>query len=125
MGPAWWLSTYLVAWHRARAAPHTVIIALLLMALSWTTYQRNRIYETEIAFWQDAAERNPDNSRAANNLGMAYAIDCRFDEAATEFKRAIALTPDEYHAQINLILLLQGQLPGVDQRRCARSVTSN
>ncbi|MBL8271301.1 tetratricopeptide repeat protein, partial [Steroidobacter sp.] len=61
---------------------------------------------------------NPGNSRAVNNLGMAYAVDCRFDEAVQAFQRAIALSPDEYHAKINLILLRKGQLPGVPSR-CA------
>lgn len=125
MGPAWWLTTRLISWHHTRPAQSAVVATLLLMALSWTTYQRNRIYETEVAFWQDAAERNPENSRAANNLGMAYAIDCRFEEAAAAFRRAIALSPDEYHAQINLILLRKDQLPGVDVQRCARTVTSD
>ncbi|HEY0941052.1 MAG TPA: tetratricopeptide repeat protein [Steroidobacter sp.] len=119
-GPAWWLATRLIAWHRARSVPIAAIIALLLTTLAWFTYQRNLVYDTEITFWQDTAERNPDNSRAANNLGMAYAIDCRFDEAAEAFKRAIASSPDEYHARINLALLRQGQLPGVDLQHCAR-----
>jgi tetratricopeptide (TPR) repeat protein len=124
-GPAWWLAARLIAWHRARPAPFAVLIALLLMALAWSTYQRNRAYETEITFWQDTAERNPNNSRAANNLGMAYAIDCRFDEAAEAFKRAIAASPDEYHARINLALLRQGQLPGVDLQRCTGRANSD
>lgn len=120
VGPAWWLATRLISWHRERPAPYAVVVAALLIALSLATYQRNRIYESEITYWQATAERNPDNSRAINNLGMAYAIDCRFDEATEAFKRAIALSPDEYHAKINLILLRQGQLPGVDSQRCAR-----
>lgn len=125
VGPAWWLATRLIFWHRARPATLVVIVGLLLLALTWATGQRNRIYETEITFWQDTAERNPDNSRAANNLGMAYAIHCRFDEAAKAFERAIALSPDEYHAQINLLLLRRGRLPGVDPQRCARTVAGD
>jgi hypothetical protein len=119
VGPAWWMTTCFYSWHREQPAVHAVVAALFLVALSWTTYQRNRVYETEIAFWHDTAERNPDSSRAVNNLGMALAIACRFDEAADAFKRAIALSPDEYHARINLILLRKGRLPGVDPRRCA------
>lgn len=122
VGPAWWLATELTSWHRARPAESAVIAALLLLALIGSTCQRNRIYATEITFWLDTAERNPDNSRAANNLGMAYAIDCRFDEAAEAFERAIALSPGEYHARINLLLLRQGQLPGADPRRCDGNV---
>ena len=121
-GPTWWLAVCVTSWHQARL--RLGVMALMVVALSLTTYQRNRIYDTEIAFWQDTAARNPDNSRAANNLGMAYAIDCRLDEAAQEFQRAITLSPDEYHARINLILLRKGQLPGVPQR-CAPLITGS
>lgn len=119
LGPAWWVSARLISWQRERPAAALAVIASLLLTLSWSTHQRNRVYETEITFWEDTATRNPDNSRAANNLGMAYAIDCRFDAAAEAFERAIALSPDEYHARINLILLRKGQLPGADPARCA------
>ncbi|MDY6945810.1 MAG: tetratricopeptide repeat protein [Pseudomonadota bacterium] len=124
-GPAWWLATRLISWHRTQPAMTSVLAAVLLMALSWSTYQRNRIYTTELTFWQDTAERNPGSARAANNLGMAYAIDCRFEAAMAAFERAIALSPDEYHAQINLILLRKAQLPGVDAQRCGRIAPSD
>lgn len=118
-GPAWWLATRLILWRRQRPAMLFATVGTLLAALSWATFERNQVYQTEITFWQDASVRNPDNSRAANNLGMAYAMACRFDEAATQFQRAIALSPEDYVARINLILLRKGQLPGVDAQRCA------
>jgi tetratricopeptide (TPR) repeat protein len=122
IGPAWWLAVQLTSWPRAVLRP--MLIAVVLVALSWATYQRNRIYQTEVAFWEDTAARNPDNARAANNLGMAYAIECRFQDAETEFERAVALSADDYYSRINLILLRKGQLPGVDRKRC-RHATYN
>jgi hypothetical protein len=50
---------------------------------------------------------------------MAYAIDCRRDEALAEFERAIALEPQDFRARINRRLLREERLPGVDWRRCA------
>lgn len=119
IGPAWWVTVHLAHWHRAQPPASNLATALLVVALSWATYQRNGIYETEITFWQDTAARNPASARAANNLGMAYAVDCRFDQAANEFQRSMALSAEDYHAAINLILLEQGRLPGVDWQRCA------
>lgn len=118
MGPAWWLAVHLTSWRPARATLRPAAMVLILVALSWGTYQRNLVYEAEIAFWEDAAARNPENSRAANNLGMAYAIECRFADAESAFKRAIALSGDDYYSRINLILLRKGLLPGVDRKRC-------
>jgi len=118
IGPAWWLTTHLGAPHRKRSASGLGVAILLLIALGWATHERNRVYETEVTFWEDTARRNPASSRAANNLGMAYAMACRDDAAAEAFERAIELSPDEYHARINLLLLRSGQLPGIDRQRC-------
>lgn len=122
IGPAWWLAVQITSWPRAVLRP--TLIAVLLIALSWATYQRNQIYQTEVAFWEDTSARNPANARAANNLGMAYAIECRFTDAETEFQRAVDLSADDYYSRINLILLRKGLLPGVDRKRC-RHATYN
>lgn len=124
IGPAWWLAVRLTSWRPARAVLRPATIALILVALSWATYQRNLIYQTEVAFWEDTAARNPENSRAANNLGMAYAVECRFSDAEGAFQRAIALSADDYYSRINLMLLRKGLLPGVDRKRC-RHATYN
>lgn len=124
LGPAWWLAVHLTSWQPKRAALRPATMALILVALSWATYQRNFAYHTEVAFWEDTAARNPANSRAANNLGMAYAIECRFGDAEAEFNRAVELSGDDYYSRINLILLRKGLLPGVDRKRC-RHATYN
>jgi tetratricopeptide (TPR) repeat protein len=124
LGPAWWLAVRLVTWQPGRTILRPAAMTLLLAAFGWATYERNLVYETEIAFWEDTAARNPDSSRAANNLGMAYAIECRFSEAEAAFERAIALSGDDYYSRINLILLHKGLLPGVDRKRC-RHATYN
>lgn len=119
IGPAWWLSVSLLAWTASSTSMRNFLAAILLVLLGLATLQRNRIYDTEITFWQDTAARNPSSARAANNLGMAYAVDCRLDEALAEFERAIALEPQDFRARINRRLLRDAQLPGVDWDRCA------
>jgi hypothetical protein len=119
VGPAWWLAVRVSVLHRARSATGNVAAAALLVLLAYATFQRNRIYDTEVSFWQDTVARNPSNARAANNLGMAYALDCRLDAAMLEFERSATLNPEDYHARVNAILLRQGMLPGAEPRRCA------
>jgi hypothetical protein len=118
IGPAWWLAVRLVTLPIARPAVAGFAAALVLMPLIFATVQRNRIYQTEISFWEDTALRNLANARAANNLGMAYAFACRFDAAAAAFEHSIAMSPADFRARINLRLLRDGQLPGVDLERC-------
>nr|WP_298725214.1 tetratricopeptide repeat protein [uncultured Steroidobacter sp.] len=125
VGPVWWLAVRVASWHPAPAVLRHLTIASMLMALSWATYQRNLVYDTEVAFWENTAAHNPESSRAANNLGMAYALECRFTQAEAAFERAIALSGDDYYSRINLILLRKGMLPGVDRKRCPHAATTD
>jgi len=93
----------------------------MLVTLVYATSLRSRVYDTEVTFWQDAAASNPTSARAANNLGMAYAAECRFDAAASEFRRSIQLDPVDFRASINLMLLKQGELPGAEAAGCIKS----
>ena len=121
IGPAWWLAVKLTAPRTSGAWIGPGIAAVMLLLLAHATLQRNRVYATEVTFWQDTAARNPMSSRAANNLGMAYALDCQPDAATEEFERAISLDPADYRARVNLRLLRQNELPGVDADRCAEA----
>lgn len=123
IGPAWWLSVRLNALNRSRPALAGGATMLILVTLVAATSLRNRVYDTEVTFWRHTATLNPTSARAANNLGMAYAVACRLDEAASEFKRSMQLDPADFRATINLMLLRQGELPGADTARCPKSIT--
>ncbi|MCD4723438.1 MAG: hypothetical protein K8R63_01250 [Bacteroidales bacterium] len=45
--------------------------AIILIVLAFTTYSRNETWKTDLSLWQDTYDKNPDNPRAMNNLGMA------------------------------------------------------
>jgi hypothetical protein len=121
IGPAWWLCVQLSAVYRVRPAIVGTATVLMLVTLACATSLRNRAYDTEVTFWQDTATRNPNSARAANNLGMAYAGECRFDEAASEFQRSMRLDAADFRASINLMLLRQGELPGAEADSCTKS----
>lgn len=108
-GPAW-LVGQLIARLRQRAWLAVLPLALLL-ALG--TGARNRVYATEVTFWQDVLAKSPHNVRAWNNLGMGLALACERDAALHAFQEAINRDPDYVQPQINLALLEQGELPGV------------
>ncbi len=112
VGPAWLLGLGIAAaghrfaLRRLPAVAAVVVGALLALA----TLQRNQVYVDEIHFWQDVVRKSPASPRAANNLGMAYAIACRDADALREFERAIRLQPGYIRARVNLNLLREGAL---------------
>jgi hypothetical protein len=110
IGPGWLVA---VAWLRVMRSQRLLGSAAAIAAVSMlalVTAHHNRIYATEVSYWSYVAEQSPRNARAANNLGMAYAVRCEHDPALAAFERAIALAPDESLARVNRGLLLQGIL---------------
>jgi len=88
-----------------------VPLAVIAMALAAGTVVRNRVYDTELTFWQDVIAKSPASARAANNLGIALARACQPEAAARAFSRAVALAPREPVPAVNLALLQRGELP--------------
>jgi hypothetical protein len=88
-------------------------LAVLLCA---ATHLRNRVYATEIVYWEDVAGKSPHNARAFNNLGYACALEGRTEEAEAAFRRALALRPEYVKAAVNLRLLREGRLTPASPR---------
>ena len=91
------------------------ITGLVLVGLGVATVQRNEVYGSAVAFWEDAAMKSPGKPRVANNLGYAYQQAGRLAEAKLAYQQAIELDPDYWRARINLDVLdnpaIEGQ-PG-------------
>lgn len=76
----------------------TAVVALLLAA----TVARNRDYRSELALWRDTAAKSPGKARPANNLGHAYRLAGRREEARQAFLAALRLDPRSERARNNL-----------------------
>jgi len=118
VGPAWLLGLALAPLASRRPRLALAGLAALGVVLTLATLRHNRVYETEISFWQDVTDKSPLNARAANNLGYAYALACRDAEAIREFRRAMRLDRKDYRAPSNLRLLSEGALFPDNARRC-------
>jgi protein O-mannosyl-transferase len=84
----------------ARAVCGTVLASLAI--LCFLTIERNHAYKNEITLWEDTAKKSPNKPRAFNNLGYAYALAARYEEAEKAYQRALKLNPDYEPAQSNL-----------------------
>jgi hypothetical protein len=109
IGPAWLLGHGIA---RLRLPAWMPILPLALLFCLGTAV-RNRVYATELTFWQDVVAKSPHNTRAWNNLGMAEAIACQPDAARDSFDEAVRRDPRFVQPQVNLALLEKGELPGM------------
>ena len=89
-----------------------------VVALALCTLLHNRTYRTEVTYWAAAVAAAPESARAANNLGYAYALTCREDDALRAFRIAIRLDPGFSQARVNAVLLARGRLFVPDTRAC-------
>ncbi len=103
----------------ARRQAWAVILAVVA-ALAFLTVERNRVYRSEIALWQDTVVKSPQKARAYNNLGYAYQLAGRDAEAEMAYRRALALQPGYIKAARNLLALRgDGTAAQGNQRRDA------
>jgi Flp pilus assembly protein TadD len=75
------------------------------IVLGAATVARNQDYRSEVALWSDTTRKSPHSARAWNNLGYAYQLEGRRDEARAAYERALALDPQDVKARTNLRLL--------------------
>ncbi|HEX6708556.1 MAG TPA: hypothetical protein VF169_27720 [Albitalea sp.] len=109
VGPA-----FLAAWALVRCVPRGVqawLVPMILLVLGCATWERNRVYADEIAYWGDVARKSPHNARAFANLGHALALDCRSAQARRAFEVALALDPALVQPAVRLRLMREGELP--------------
>ncbi len=95
------LSIELTLWLNSKA--FHLVGAVLLFILVSLTVLRNQVYANEISLWQDTVTKSPNKARAHNNLGHAYLLALRYDEARNEFTTALELDPQLYQARYNLL----------------------
>jgi len=82
-----------------------ICIITLSLILGTFTILRNHTYRNEIALWENTALNSPDKARIFNNLGFAYYLAGRSDDARKAYTRALDLDPDFILARNNLFLL--------------------
>lgn len=82
-----------------------VAISMLLLVLAGLSFSRNRDYRSEIALWESTVELSPNKSRAHNNLGYAYFLAGRTQDAEQSYLTAIRLDSGNLRARNNLARL--------------------
>jgi len=78
------------------------ITAAATAILTLLAIQRCLDFRSEIALWSAAAVQSPGKARVWNNLGYAFDLDDRTDEAAAAYRRALSIAPDFIKARTNL-----------------------
>lgn len=93
---------YLLNSSVTRRIKYLAAIIILFSLLGFSTFLRNRDYQTEIALWSDTVTKSPVKARPWNNLGVAYERQHMNGLAYQAYVRAFQLDPDYPQAKANL-----------------------
>jgi len=90
------LSSALFYFFQGKRASLAIPILIALVAVySILTYQRNKIWKSELTLWDDAVHQSPQSCRAYLNRGAAYQRQGDLDHALADYNMAIGLGPVE------------------------------
>jgi tetratricopeptide (TPR) repeat protein len=100
LGFSWLADT----WPKLRL-PVAAAACALLIVLGLFTAERNAVYRSEIRLWEDTTAKSPGKARVFNNLGYAYFLAGRNEEARKAWLETLRIDPAHELARNNLTLL--------------------
>ncbi len=81
------------------------LVAVVLLACSLLTVQRNDLWARPVAFWEDNVARVGHSYRPKDNLAVEYYKAGRYDEALELWQEALSIEPRGYSMHENLAQL--------------------
>ena len=83
-------------WLPSRIAVGVGVGLAIVFGVTWgvLTVERNHVYYSELAIWEDTAAKSPANARAHSNLGIIMSARREFEAALMHYQTALKLQPD-------------------------------
>lgn len=94
------------ALRRVKFSQAVGIGAAVLMVCSVITYQRNQVWASPMALWQDAAEKSPNKFRPRSQLAFEFYNEQRCPEAVKSYETASKLGPIDHELLVDWGLAL-------------------
>jgi len=90
----------------------TVFVLVLGLAFCILTYRRNFVWKSQMAMWEDVAQKAPGKARAYKGIGFEYEKKGQMDKALEVYQKAIELHPtyDEVYYNMANIYIEQKKL---------------
>lgn len=83
------------------------IVILCVIMLSVWAHQRNRIWESDVTFWADNAQKSPQKERPYQNLAYSLQVRQDFENALFYYRKSLAIKPHPV-VYFNMGLCLEG-----------------
>jgi tetratricopeptide (TPR) repeat protein len=112
LGSALALTYAIAAWGAKRPRLVLVLAAAVLVAFGVRSAIQVPCWRDSYVFFENTLAVNPRSAICHNNLGHAFFLDNRYDEAIAHYKTALALSPDygTVHNNLGNVYLFQGRV---------------
>ncbi|MCC7191738.1 MAG: tetratricopeptide repeat protein [Phycisphaeraceae bacterium] len=74
----------------------SVFLVLLIAVLAVASERRARVYDTDLALWEDAVRKSPTSGTALQNLAATYGGLQRYDDALQYLHKALEMAPRDW-----------------------------
>lgn len=91
---------FLRRWKAGRGTVAACLTGLLLVEGA-LAYQRNRVWGSPVALWEDSAAKSPRKMRPHFQLGFTYFSEGRCGAALQQYQAAARLVPPDYRLLVN------------------------
>jgi Tfp pilus assembly protein PilF len=98
---AWGLPE-LLARYAFRKTILAVAAAVVLLAMTVSTYQQLRYWQNDVTILERAVEVNPNDRFAQANLGVAFLRKNSYDDAIAHFEKALQIDPCDAMSHLNI-----------------------
>lgn len=71
------------------------------LALSWATRERNKVYHSQVAMWNDVVGKSPMNARGHMNLAMFAAFEGNLEKAEKHYLFSLKIDPESSKRNYN------------------------
>ena len=75
---------------------------LLVLPLSIAAFQRNKVWQSGVALYEDAVKKSPDKERVRYNLAWEYHMAGEIDKAVAQYYEVLKIAPGKHKAHFNL-----------------------
>ncbi len=91
---------YLLLWEKHKY----IMIAIMVCIIgsnSFLTFERNKVWKTEITLWSDVISKSPNKSRGYYNRGNGYRALGKLNESIPDYTKSLAIHPRKTKAYLN------------------------
>jgi len=82
--------------------PYLACAGILVIVLTTMTFQRNKVWKSDLTLWTDNLAKSPNKARVHYNMGRAYYVNGQYELSNKHFEKSLVFNHLMYEAYSNM-----------------------